>query len=53
MNHKNTIPSALGPMSGPVRPRKSAESETSPLFRLVFLIAVGVVVFSVFRYLTH
>jgi hypothetical protein len=54
MNHQNTIPSVLGPMSGPARPRKLAESEeTSPLFRLAFLIAVGVVVFSAFRYLTH
>ncbi len=53
MNHQNTIPSVLGPMSGPVHSRKSVESETSPLFRLAFLIAVGVVVFSAFRYLTH
>jgi hypothetical protein len=53
MNHQNTIPSVLGPMSGPARPRKLAVSETSPLFRLAFLIAVGVVVFSVFRYWTH
>ena len=55
MEHHTTIPSILGPMGGagdPGRPaaRKPSESESSPIFKLVFWAAVAVLLLSVFRY---
>jgi hypothetical protein len=55
MEQNTTIPSILGPMGGSERPaaRKAAESGSSPVFKLVFWAAVGVLLVSAFRYFMH
>lgn len=55
MEHNTTIPSILGPMGGPERPaaRKSADADSSPIFKLVFWAAVGVLLLSALRYFSH
>ena len=61
MEHHTTIPSTLGPAGGLGSPgvqdrpaaRKPSESESSPIFKLVFWAAVAVLLLSVFRYFTR